>query len=420
MPGLPIAVVPHPVAKLDAAGVAEIARGAIDEIVRFLETEATAMAAEAKAREVPRKAKLRWNSLFEGNYNAPGAPERFRGPDSLEAINRLLYSRGWTDGLPVIPPTVERWEAMLEGAGLHPDTEIGLIEPRLGQATVGKVATNAVMAGCEPAHMPVLIAAARGMTDPILNLKAVQSTTHPCAVMGLVNGPIAAEIDVNGTYNAMGQGTLANAAIGRAMRLMLLNIGGATPGIIDRATQGTPAKYGFCFAENEAENPWGEPLHVERGFDAGTSTITLAGVEGPHNVNDHYADSAEEILLQIAGMIAAIGSNNAYLRGEILVALGPEHAHLIHRDGFSKDDARRFLFEHAIIPGNLISRPTRKLLADRVPERLIGPDGRDGLRMVTEREQIMFAVVGGAGRHSAVIHSFGNTRAVTVPIDSKR
>lgn len=416
MAGLPIAVVPHPVAKLPPDRVAALAAGAADEIVHIFGTEAKALQLEYRDKSVPVKSKLRYHSMFESNFNAPDAPSKIKGPDSWEAINRLFYRRGWTDGLPIVEPTPARYEQMIGETGFDPHEELGLVEPRLGIATVGKVAVNAVMAGCEPAHLPVLVAAVRAMVQPQLNLKALQTTTHPCTLLALVNGPIAGTLDINGTYNCMGQGAMANATIGRAIRFILLNIGGASPGILDRATVGTPAKYSFCFSENEADSPW-EPLHVERGFDAGQSTVTVCGVEAPHNVNEHYGQSAEEILISVGGTMATPGTNNSYLRGETIVALGPEHAEIIARDGFSKDDIRAFLAERAIIPPWHISEAQGRLYRERVPDRFVGANGEGGMHIVTRPEEVMIVVAGGAGRHSMIIPSFGGTtKSVTVPV----
>jgi hypothetical protein len=417
MPGLGLAIVPHPVAKQPPDRIAEIAETVFPDLVHLLEADAATLAVEGKARDVPRKNRLRYNSLFEGNFNAPEAPAIIKSPDSWDAVNRLFYQRGWTDGLPIVLPTPERYERMLKETGLDPDLEIGKVEPRLGLATVGKIAVNAIMAGCEPAHLPVVVAATRAMIQPQFNLKALQCTTHPVTVMTLVNGPLATELDVNASYNCMGQGALANAVIGRAVRLVLTNIGGAAPGILDRSTQGSPAKYAFCFAENEAENPWA-PLHVERGFAAADSTVTVCGVEGPHNVNEHFGATAEDILLTIAGVLATPGSNNSYLGGENLVVLGPEHAAVIAREGLSKDDVKRFMVDRAIIPSHHIGPGQRRTFQERLPQRVVGPNADGGMHMASSKDDIMVAVAGGAGRHSSVLPSFGTTRAVTVKIGS--
>lgn len=414
MPGLPIAVVPHPAAEQTPEGIAAYADNAIDEIVHMLEADPIALAMECRERKVATKSRLRYKSVFEGDFNAPGARTLIRAPDSPEAVTRLFYLRGWTDGLPIVPPTPERWEAML--AGRDPAEEIGPIEPRLGMATVGNVAANAVMAGAAPEAMPVLLAATRAMTDPALNLKAVQSTTHPCTVMAIVHGPIAEELDINSGTNCMGQGSFANATIGRAIRFILTNVGGGIPGVMDRATMGTPAKFAFCFAENTAANPW-SPLHTDFGFKAADNAVTLFGCEGPHNVNDHYGDHAEEILTTIVSTMSTSGANNAKYNLEYLVVIGPEHAEIMRRDGFSKDDVRRFLYDRAIVPRHMISRAQMNMYRERIhPHRLLGDNGADGVRLVTSPEMFVIAVAGGAGRHSAVIPTFGNTSPVTARI----
>lgn len=223
----------------------------------------------------------------------------------------LFYRRGWTDGLPIMLPTEQRLEKMIAQSERDPETLIGLVPPCRGEATVEKIAINAIMAGCMPEHLPVVIAATKAMTDKAFNLYALQTTTHPCTVLVLINGPLAEELEINCGYNAMGQGFMSNATIGRAIRLILINIGGAAPGALDRATLGAPSKFSFCFAENEEENPW-EPLHVERGFPKTYSTVTVVGAEGPHNVNDHGGSRAEEILTTLSGVVATPGSNNFY------------------------------------------------------------------------------------------------------------
>lgn len=181
--------------------------------------------------------------------------------EDMEEINDLLYERNWTDGLPVIPPTESRVKRMLEGVNKEPDEVIAFLPPLQGEATVAKIAVNAVMAGCKPEYMPILIAAIQAMSEPILNLGALQTTTNPCAPLMMINGPIRNDVGLNSCAGVLGPGVRANATLGRAVRLILLNIGGARPGGLDKATQGQPGKYTFCIAENEEENPW-EPLHV--------------------------------------------------------------------------------------------------------------------------------------------------------------
>src|SRR5258707_10317234 len=191
------------------------------------------------------------------------AAARFEAPDDLEAINRLYRERRWSDGLPVIPPTMDRVERMLRHARRARDEVVARIAPGFGSATIERIAINAVLAGCDPEALPALIAATEAAAAPEFNLQAMQATTNPVAVWVIVNGPAAKALGVNGTYNCLGQGTWANATIGRALRLVLQNIGGALPGETDRATHGQPPKYTVCCAENGAKRPLG-PLPVER------------------------------------------------------------------------------------------------------------------------------------------------------------
>lgn len=236
---------------------------------------------------------------------------------------------------------------LVHGDG-HADDELGTMPPRQGIVTYEILAVNAVMAGCRPEYFPVVIAAVEAMLDPTFNLFAVQATTHPCAPCVIVNGPIAHELGINARYGAFGPGVRANATIGRAVRLTLMNVGGASPGVLDRSTQGQPAKYAYCEAENEAENesPW-PPLQVERGFAATTSTVTVTAAERPHNLNDHVSNHADGILATLRGAMNDMGCNNAYLYGQPTIALGPEHAAILAANGLSKDDIRRFVIDHA-------------------------------------------------------------------------
>ncbi|HAA92262.1 MAG: hypothetical protein CMM48_01275 [Rhodospirillaceae bacterium] len=414
MPGLPIALVPHPVAELDPPRVKKIAADAADEISRYLQDDAVALADEAKARQVAPKSNVQYDSLFECDFNAPGAPETFDGPDDFAEINRDFYYKSWTDGLPIVPPTPELWKKMLNGR--DPDEQLGLVDPGLGMATIGNIAANAVMAGCDAMAMPTLIAAVKGLTDEKLNLKALQSTTHPCTVAMVINGPAALNLGMNAGTNAMGQGNKANATLGRALRLIMTNVGGGVPGVLDRSQMGSPAKYGFCFPENEEANPW-QPLHVDQGHGPDESAVTLFGCEGPHNVNDHYGETGEAILTSIASVMSTTSCNNSKYDYEYLVALGAEHAGVIAEAGFSKQDVKEFLFEKCVIPRELISDGWMHLYEERQASRIQGPGGKDGVKLFSSPDQVVIIVAGGAGRHSACIPTFGNTQMVTVGIE---
>lgn len=415
MPGLPIVVLEHPIAKRNDDECRALAQEAFGEIVEAWSRDERQLEEHYRTKTIESRSRLRYRSVFQSDFNAFDAPAVIHVSDSFDTVQRLFHQRGWTDGLPVVPPTPERCAEML--GGIDSNELVGIVEPRLGRATAGRIAANAVMAGCEPGYFPVVLAAVRAMCAEPFNLKALQSTTHPCTVLCLVGGPIVEEIGINSAYNAMGQGRRANAAIGRTIRLILTNIGGAAPGVLDRSTMGSPAKYSFCFAENVEASPW-EPYHEELGLEAGASWVSVCGVEGPHNVNDHYGRTAEEILLTVAGTLASPGANNFYLEGEPVIVLGPEHAEVIARDGFSKADVRGFLSEHAIIPRALVSEPMIDELERRSPDHLLGERGCDGIRFNTRPDDLIVLVAGGAGRHSTILPTFGDsTRAVTERIE---
>ncbi|MDP2951855.1 MAG: hypothetical protein Q8O76_00885 [Chloroflexota bacterium] len=335
--------------------------------------------------------------------------------DSLEAVNRLFYGRGWTDGLPIVPPTEEAVAKMVEYLGREPQEVVVSVPPRWGEATVEKIAINAVMAGCLPEYLPVIIAAMEAMAEAPFNLYGVQATTHPCAPLVIVNGPAAQELEINWGYGAFGPAWRANATIGRAVRLVLMNVGGAVPGTLDKATQGHPGKFSFCIAENEVESPW-EPLHVERGFPREASTVTVTACEGPHNINDHAAISAVGVLKTVAGTMAEPGSNNmAYTAGEPLLCLGPEHAETVARDGFTKVKVKEYLYQNARLPVSVLS-PERVRERQQDKETYAQFDAKGFLPVCRRQEDIMVMVVGGAGKHSAFLPSFGLSRSVTKEI----
>ena len=333
-----------------------------------------------------------------------------------EAVE-AYHERRWTDGLPIVLPTPERVEAMIAGSGRRASEVIGVVPPRWAEATVENVAINAVMAGCRPAAMPLLIAGVDAACDPEFGLYSVQATTHPCAVLMLVSGPIVDELGLNFGHGAFGPGFRANATAGRAMRLILMNVGGGVPGQGDQSTQGSPAQFSYCVAENEAATPW-EPFRVARGFGRDDSTVTVFSGEGPHNVNDHVCTSAETTLTVIADTMTTIGHNNAasVIRGDVLVALGPEHAHTIASGGFSRADVQRFLYERARNRVGLLK--LRAMYKQGNWPDWVDRDDDDALCPIVDRpEDIHLVVTGGPGKHSAFIPTFGTSRSVTRKIE---
>jgi hypothetical protein len=346
-----------------------------------------------------------------GLLKAPGAS--LECEDDFDAVNDLVRGRGWGDGLPVVPPTAERVERMLEYCDRPWEEPIARMAPRYGEATPLRLAANAVMAGCRPEYFPLLALAVEAMCEEPFNLYGIQATTHVCAPLVIVNGPVAKELDINSGHNAFGPGWRANATIGRAIRLALVNIGGAIPALGDMSTFGAPSKYSYLAAENEEASPW-EPLHVERGVPRAASAVTVIGAECPHNVNDHESITAEGILTTIAGTLATTGNNDVYYRAQPLVVMGPEHAQTVADGGFSKADVKRFLHERAQLPmGRFSKENIERRLRVTWKERLGAAGLEAPVPMVQRPEDILIAVIGGAGKHSAVIPTFGATQAVT-------
>lgn len=336
-------------------------------------------------------------------------------PDDLDAINRLFRERRWSDGLPVVPPTRERVERMLVHCSLARHDLVARVAPGFGAATVERIAINAVLAGCDPEYLPVLVAATAAMADPEFNLQGIQATTNPVAVWLVINGPLARKLEVNAGFNCIGQGAWANATLGRALRLILQNIGGAWPGEMDRATHGQPGKYTFCCAENEDAHPW-QPLHVERGYAAGDSTVTVVGAEGTMNMNTH-AQTADELARVIAETMVHPPSNEYVHGGEPWLILGGEHAEIFRREGWDKARVKRELWSRSkMAVKHLSAKEIERARASRTVE--LGELDDNTLLPISPRaEDVQLIVAGGPGTHSVYVPCFGNSRAVTRRID---
>ena len=275
--------------------------------------------------------------------------------DGYDEAQEYFYAQGMTDGLPITPPTEERVAAMVAASGRAADESLGTVHPAVAEATVEKVAVNAVMAGCLPEYMPVVAAAVEAMTEEEFLLYSIQTTTNPVGVGVIVNGPIRNEIGINSGASCLGPGNRANASIGRAIRLVLLNIGGAAPGEIDKATQGFPGKFTLCFGENEELSPWA-PLHVERGFDAEESCVTVIAPNATLNCTYGDRTIAEDGMAAFAAtMTAPAITQFSLFTGEPLFLLNPGHARALAAGGWSKDDVKRYFHEHTRLPGERIS-----------------------------------------------------------------
>ena len=394
-PGLPAVYIPHPIVSVPHPEM----RARVAPVLPALLTLATTDAAPA-------------TEPGAGTTAAPGA-ERILVEDDPEAIAEHFAAQGWTDGLPIVPPTPARVARMLAGGDFPPDLSLGPMPPRWGEVTIARLAVNAVMAGCAPAYFPVIVAAARAILTRPFNLYGVQGTTNPASPVLIVNGPIARALGINARGNLFGPGWRANATIGRAIRLVMTTVGGGVPQQADKSTLGNPAKYTCCFAENEADSPWA-PLHVDRGFPVATSTVTAFGGAAPANIIEK-SKTVEEMLPTLARAMAVSGSNNMFMSQEALLVLGPEHAALAARQGYDKARVRRALFEHARIPFALIGQSNADVLAVWRAGCIDEVAGQRTLRIVEKPEDILVVVAGGAGNHSASIPGW-YSRSVTVPV----
>ena len=392
---LPLAIIPHPFGLRTREEVRQIAERCIEDIARLASIPPSSASA---LRPAP------------AGTRAPRA-QRLEAPGDHDGFNHFCRDRRWSDGLPLVPPTPERVAAMLHHTQRPPDDVIAAIAPAYGAATVERVAINAVMAGCDPAYLPVLIAAVEALADPAFNLQGIQATTHPVAPWIIVNGPLARALGVNGGLNCLGQGTWANATIGRAIRLVLQNIGGALPGEMDRATQGQPGKYSFCCAENEAANPW-EPLHVERGYPRSASTVTVVGAGGTLNMNSHAKD-ANDLLRVLADTMAHPTSNDYHFGGAPWLILSPEHAEVLELARLTKPEVKRRLWQASrMAASRFAAKDYARAAHTRGPE--LGAMTSEMLVPAAPTAgEINIIVAGGPGTHSVCVPTFGQTRAVT-------
>lgn len=332
-------------------------------------------------------------------------PPPLKSVDAVDAVNDYFYERGWTDGLPIIPPTEERVRAMLGGMPARdPDELIAVVPPKMGRATMTEIAVNAVMAGCKPEYLPVVVAALQAVSDPKYGLAHRQTTTHAGAPLIIVNGPIRSRLRINSGTGLFGPGWRANATIGRALRLILVNIGGAGPGV-DFSQTGHPGKYTYCIGEFEEANPW-EPLHVERGFAREQSTVTVVNAEAPHSMTENIQTRPIEIMRTFASSMGTLGVNNLYSQGHPVVVLGIEHAGHIAAAGWSKRDVKMALFERARQPWGLVKN-RGKSKGPFFPEWVDRNDDSAMVPIVCHPDDFIVIVGGGAGGKSMFLPTAG-------------
>ena len=346
----------------------------------------------------------------------PSEIESVRLPDSFDAVNDHFYEKGWTDGLPIFPPTDERVETMLTGmAWRDPGELIGAVPPAFGKATLRKVAVNAVMAGCKPEYLPVVVAALEATLDESYGLHHRQTTTHAGAPMIIVNGPVIKKLKINYGNGCFGPGWRANATIGRALRLNHVNLGGAIPAVVDLCQHAHPGKYTYCVAEHEDANPW-EPLHVERGFKREQSVVTVVNAEAPHSMTDNMHGNPDEFIETFASTMGTLGVNNLYRQGQPSLVMGPDHVHFFHTAGWTKRDIQKALFERARQPWGKV-KIRGNVVGPVFPEWVDRNDDNSMVPIFNQPDDLIVFVAGGAGGKSmycptAGAHSLSVSRVI--------
>lgn len=417
MPGLPLSQLSI-LRYSSAADIASEALWILGEVVEGLTTEPDQLRQMFNDKFVPGESPLHADSAGElhpwevqqlqpSDANTPTIA--YDPAEAAATLYETLCDHAMCDGLPVIPPTRARVEAMLSfsdrAAG---DILIPHTFPSGLPMTVATLAINAVMAGCRPEYFPVLLTAAQAIAAPQYRLMQGTITSHPSGNAIIVSGPLAEDVGLANSGGCLGPGFRANMTIGRALNLSLLNVAQASPGKADLSTMGSPAEIAMCWAENERESPW-TPFHTDL-FDADTTSVTVFKCECPHNVLDHLSTTAEGLLQGMASAAATLAGNNAYVPGELLVLFNPEHAHLVHRDGWSKADVQRYLFEQARNPRHLLDgrgiRPVR-------PQAL---EDLDNVPVVLSPDHVLVIVAGTTGPHSMVGLPWGYSSAVSRPI----
>ena len=335
--------------------------------------------------------------ILEVAFGEPPFAARTIDVHAPEDEHELCFSRGWSDGLPVVPPTPVRVLRMLGGTARDPQEAVGAIPPNNAPCTVEKIAINAVMAGCKPEYMPVVLAAVEAALEPEFAMHGLLCTTYFSSPTVIVNGPIARRIGMNSGVNALGQGNRANASIGRALQLVIRNVGGGVPGGIDRATLGWPGKYTLCFAEDESDPDW-QPLGVERGIAPGASAVTLFGGGGLSPNMDEGSRTPDSLARSLAMTLNSIGHPRLVESIDAFLVLSPEHWRIFREGGWDKARIKRGLMEATVRPGAALVRGADGVDAGVRPELV-----RDSMPKFREGGLNVVRAGGEAGLMSAVI-----------------
>lgn len=345
-------------------------------------------------------------ALFSGTSLAARRVDVADAEDEFEA----MFDRGWTDGLPVIPPTEERVMRMLQGTTRSPSDIVAVVPPDLVEITVEKIAINAVMAGCRPEYLPWVITAVEAVCNETFNIHGVLATTMPVGPVLVCNGPGTRAIGMNSGMNVFGQGNRANLTIGRALQLIVRNVGGGRPGEVDRATHGNPGKISFCFAEDESGSPW-TSLAMSRGVPADTDAITVFPGEGPRCVVDQLARDPESLVNTFAACLRTLHNPKSILAFDAILVVGPEHARVFAEHHWDRQRVLDELHSRLQIPGDELVRGAGGI-AEGIPAHLkdaILPKFRPGGILLVHAG-------GGAGLFSAIIGGWANGDVGSQPV----
>jgi len=351
------------------------------------------------------KAATEWKPTAKLPPMKPPYPaDRFHFKGAVEDVNNLFFEKGWSMGLPYVPPTPERVAALLKGTTRKPDEVIGLVPPRMGVLTVEMIAVHAAMTGCKPSYMPLLITAMETLLAPEVNWRGAATTTGTTAMLVIVNGPVVKEIGLASTQGAAGKGHHPNAAIGYAMNSIAYTVGGSKPPASDKGTLAAPSDFtGWIFGENEDALPKGwKPFHMERGFNKEDSVVTVMGIYPPVENIDHWSVTPQEHVSWWAHLVTPMidmggPCSTMNMEQPVIVAMGPEHTQLIAEGGWTKEQFKKAFWEQARIP--LKAWPSgcnSKILEDK-----FGPVTPDSLIPITLKPELFNTVIaGGTGKHS--------------------
>jgi len=345
-----------------------------------------------------------------------GGVLRSRRIEIAEAEDELemMFTRGWSDGLPVVPPTEQRVLAMLTGTSRAPDEIVATVPPNLADVTVEKVAIAAVMAGCKPEYLPWVLTAVEAACTDAFNMHGVLATTMPVAPVLVCSGPGTRAIGMGSGVNALGQGNRANSTIGRALQLVVRNVGGGRPGEVDRATHGNPGKLGFCFAENDVDSPFGT-LAGQLGVDAGTDVVTVFAGEGPHCVIDQLSRTPESLAASLAAQLRVMHHHKLVLAFDAILVVGPEHGRVFAEAGWDRDRVIAELHARLTTPAGELERG-----AGGIAEGIPAGFGDVALPKFTPNGLLLAYAGGGAGLFSMIIAGWANgdrgSRPVARPV----